>query len=64
MPLNKPALENALLAAFASAQAGGKTQQQVAADLAAAIDTYVRSITVQTTITSGSSAGPYLAVIS
>ncbi len=65
MPLVKPSLESAILAAFkkltAPAASMEVAQQELAKDLATAIDTYIKSQTIivppgQTVATSGSPA--------
>ena len=65
MPLVPQTLEAAILAAFekqAAKQSEGDdpavSRQEIAADLAAAIDTYIKSGTVTVTLAGTSPAGP------
>ena len=58
MALDKASLAAELESIFAAGQGGGKTQAQVAQAIADAIDTFVRSGTVTTTVTGTCSTGP------
>ena len=58
MALNKTQLAADLQAVFAAGQGGTKSQAQVAQAIADAIDTYVRSATITTTVTGTCSTGP------
>lgn len=58
MALDKATLANTLEQIFAGSQAGAKTQAQVAQAIPDAIDAFVRSGTVTTTVTGTCSTGP------
>ena len=58
MALDKATLAAELEGIFAAGQGGAKTQAQVAQAIADAIDTFVRSGTVTTTVTGTCSTGP------
>ena len=57
MALNKASLAAELESIFTAGQSGSKTQAQVAQAIADAIDTFVRSGTVTTTVTGTCSTG-------
>ena len=57
MALNKATLAGTLQQIFADGQAGAKTQAQVATAIADAIDAFVKSGTVTTTVTGTDSLG-------
>jgi len=54
MALNKATLATAIQAAFAAGQSGAKSQAQVAADIADAVDLYVKGATVTVSGTTAS----------
>ena len=58
MALNKAQLAAELQTIMADGQAGAKTQAQVAQAVADAIDAFVRSATVTTSVTGTCSTGP------
>ena len=58
MALNKTQLAADLQAVFEAGQGGTKSQAQVAQALADAIDAFVRSATITTTVTGTCSTGP------
>jgi hypothetical protein len=62
MALNKAQLAADLQAIMADGQAGAKSQAQVAQAIADAIDAFVRSGTVTTTVTGTCSTGPVAGV--
>ena len=58
MALDKTTLAGTLTQIFADGQAGAKSQAQVAQAIADAIDAFVRSGTVTTSLTGTCSTGP------
>ena len=58
MSLDKATLAGTLTQIFADGQAGAKSQDQVALAIADAIDAFVRSGTVTTSLTGTCSTGP------
>lgn len=58
MALNKATLASTLMQIFADGQAGTKSQAQVAQAIADAIDVFVKSGTVTTTVSGTCSTGP------